>query len=214
MKGRLLKHPLPLLIMVLIALLFFFIFRGKRDFISFIAQSTGYISLIILAISLLIGTANLIMKNNNPVSTYFRRDIGIIGGIIALVHSVTGLFVHLRGKMWLYFLNDNHQIRFDNFGLANYSGVIAALIIILLIITSNDYFIKKLNLKNWKNIQRLSYLMILLVAAHCYFYTIGRDNLNIFFWFYIPLFMIVLISQLIGVYLTLFSSFKTKPDLK
>ncbi len=205
MKSRLLKHYLPLLAIVLTAMLFFFIYRGKRDLITFIAQSTGYISLVILASSLMIGPANLILKNKNPLSTYFRRDIGITGGLLALIHSVTGLFVHLRGKMWLYFLNDNNQVRFDNFGLANYTGAIAALIIIFLIITSNDYFLKKLNSDKWKNIQRLSYLMIFLTAAHCYFYTIGRDNLSIFSWFYIPLFSLLLISQLTGVYLTVSS---------
>jgi len=205
MKRRLLKHYLPLLTLVLIALLFFFIFRGKRDYITFIAQSTGYISLVILSISFVIGPINLISKNKNPVSNYFRRDIGITGGILALIHSITGLFVHLRGKMWLYFLNESYHIRLDNFGLANYTGVISALIIILLIVTSNDYSLKKLNSQKWKNIQRFSYFMIILVAVHCYFYTIGRDNLSIFFWFYIPLFMIVVISQFIGVYLVVSS---------
>jgi methionine sulfoxide reductase heme-binding subunit len=203
MKGRLLKHYLPTLTIVLIAILFFFIFRGKRDFITFVTQSTGYISLVILSVLLIIGTVNLILKNKNPLSSYFRRDIGITGGIVALIHSVAGLFVHLRGKMWLYFLNENMQIRLDNFGLANYTGMISALIIVLLLITSNDYFLKRLSSRKWKNIQRLSYLMIILVAAHCYFYTIGRDNLSIFFWFYIPMFMLVVISQLIGIYLTI-----------
>ena len=203
MRDRLLKHYLPLLVTVLIVMLLFYINRGQRDFITFIAQSTAYISLVILAVTLLVGPANLLLKKKNPVSANFRRDIGITGGILALIHSVTGLFVHLRGKMWLYFLNDNHQVRLDNFGLANYTGVIATLVIVLLLATSNDYFLRKLNPGKWKNIQRLSYPMIILVAAHCYFYTIGRDNINIFFWFYIPLFAIILVAQMTGVYLTI-----------
>lgn len=205
---RLLRNYLPLLSIVLVSMLFFFIFRGKRDYITFIAQSTGYISLVIIALSLIIGPVNLIFKKKNLLSTYFRRDIGIIGGVLALIHSGTGLFVHLRGKMWLYFLNDHKQIRLDNFGLANYTGLISALLIIILIITSNDKILRRINSRNWKNIQRLSYLMFILVAAHCYFYTIGRNNLSIFFWFYIPLFLIVVILQLTGVYLTIIRSDK------
>lgn len=203
MRERLLKHYIPLLTIVLIAVLIFFIFRGKRDSITFIAQSTGYISLVIIGISLIIGPINLMLKNKNPISTYLRRDIGITGGLLALIHSVTGLFVHLRGKMWLYFLTESRHFRHDNFGFGNYTGVLAALFVFLLIITSNDYLLKKMNPRKWKNIQRLSYLMMILVAAHCYFYRIGRENLSIFFWFYIPLFMIILIFQLTGVYLTL-----------
>ena len=205
MNERLKKHYIPLISLIIIAGLIFYIYRGKRDAITFITQTSGYISLVILAVSLIIGSLNLLLKYKNPISTYLRRDIGISGGILAVVHSITGLFVHLRGKMWLYFLNDEKHIRIDNFGLANYTGLISALIIILLLITSNDYFLKKLNPQKWKNVQRLSYLMFILIAMHCYFYRIGKDNLNIFFWFYIPLFTTVLILQIVGVYLN-FSS--------
>ena len=61
MTGRLLKHYLPLLAAVLTAMLLFYIYRGQRDFITFIAQSTAYISLVILAVTLLIGPANLVI---------------------------------------------------------------------------------------------------------------------------------------------------------
>src|SRR5665647_1379871 len=159
MNERLKKHYIPLISLIIIAGLIFYIYRGKRDAITFITQTSGYISLLILTVSLIIGSLNLLLKYKNPISTYLRRDIGISGGILAVVHSITGLFVHLRGKMWLYFLNDAKHVRIDNFGLANYTGLISALIIILLLITSNDYFLKKLNPQKWKNVQRLSYLM-------------------------------------------------------
>jgi sulfoxide reductase heme-binding subunit YedZ len=203
MKERLRKHYIPIATLVIISGLTFFIYRGKRDAITFITQTSGYISLVILAVSLIIGSLNLLLKYINPISTYLRRDIGISGGILAVVHSITGLFVHLRGKMWLYFLNDAKHVRLDNFGLANYAGLISALIIILLLITSNDYLLKMLNPQKWKNVQRLSYLMFILIAIHCFFYRIGKDNLNMFFWFYIPLFTTVLILQIVGVYLNL-----------
>jgi methionine sulfoxide reductase heme-binding subunit len=201
MKQRLIKHYLPLLAMILAAMLVLYIFKGKRDAITFIAWSTAYISLVILVVSLVTGPVNLILKHKNPLSTYFRRDIGITGGILALIHSVSGLFVHLRGRMWLYFVNENYKIRLDDFGFANYTGVLSALVIILLLITSNDYMLKKLDLNKWKNIQRSTYIMMILTALHIYFYTIGRDNLNIFFWFYIPLFLLIIILQLTGIYI-------------
>jgi len=204
--SRLKKHYLPLLSLVLLAVVIFYFERGNRDTVTFITQATGYISLMILTISLIIGSVNLLLKHKNPVSTYLRRDISIIGGALAVIHSITGLFVHLRGKPWLYFFtktDNGYSIRLDNFRLANYTGLISVLIIILLIIISNDYFLKKLNPVRWKNIQRLSYLMFILTLIHCYFYRIGKENLNLFFWFYIPLFTIVLTFQIIGVRLNL-----------
>jgi sulfoxide reductase heme-binding subunit YedZ len=206
MKERLKKHYLPLLSVVIIALLFFYIKRSNRDTITFVAQATGYISITILTVSLILGSINLLLKYKNPISTYLRRDISVIGGFLAIIHSITGLFVHLRGKTWLYFLNKTdhgYSVRLDNFGLANYTGLISAFIILLLLVTSNDYFLKKIKPHNWKNIQRLAYLMFILSLIHCYFYRIGKGDLTVLFWFYLPLFIIVLTFQIIGISLRL-----------
>ena len=203
---RLKKHYLPLLSLVLIACVIFYIGWTNRDTITFITQATGYISIIILSISLIIGPVNILLKIKNPISTYLRRDISVIGGILALIHSIAGLFVHLRGNNWQYFLNKTefgYSIRTDNFGLANYTGLISALIIVLLLITSNDYLLKKLNSTNWKNIQRLSYLMFILAIIHCFYYRIVKGNLNLIYSLYIPLFIIVLTFQMIGMRLKL-----------
>lgn len=201
---RLKKHYFPLLTLVFFVGLFFYFNRGNRNIITFITQASGYISIIILSISLIIGSISMLFKNINPVSTYLRRDISIIGGTLAIIHSIAGLFVHLRGKTWLYFLNkteDGYHVRLDNFGLANYTGLISALIIILLLLTSNDYLLKKLNPTRWKNIQRSSYLMFILIIIHCYYYRIGREDPNLIYLFYLPLFAIILIFQMIGVWL-------------
>jgi methionine sulfoxide reductase heme-binding subunit len=199
---RLKKHYLPLFVLVSIAALVFYVNRSNRNTVTLITQASGYISLIILSASLVTGPVSLLLKNNSPVSTYFRRDLSISGGVLAVIHSITGLFVHLRGKTWLYFMNETEKgytIRLDHFGLANYTGLLAALIVILLLITSNDYLLRKLNPVRWKNIQRFSYLMFILIIIHCYFYRIGKSNLNVIYWFYLPIFAIVLIFQLAGV---------------
>jgi methionine sulfoxide reductase heme-binding subunit len=206
MKERLIKHYLPLISVAIIAGLFFYVNRGNRDTITFLAQATGYVSLTILTVSLVLGSINLILKYKNPASNYFRRDISVVGGFLAIIHSISGLFVHLRGKTWLYFLDKTdhgYSIRLDKFGLANYTGLISSFVILLLLVTSNDYMLKKLKPHNWKNIQRLSYLMFILSLIHCYFYRIGKENLNVLYWFYLPLFAIVLTFQIIGISLRL-----------
>ena len=199
---RLKRHYLPLIIVSLISALIFFLTWKNFDSITFIADSTGYISLILLASSLLIGSFNLLLKRTNPISSYFRRDLGIYGGTLAVVHSITGLFVHMRGNMWTYFLNKSEQgysIRLDSFGLANYIGVLCALLIVLLIITSNDYSIKKLNPANWKNIQRITYLMFTLALVHSVYYRIVADNLNRIYYLYLPILGLILVFQFIGI---------------
>jgi len=202
MKKRIIKHYLPLLILSLLWAIIFFLIGNKLDVITFISDATAYLSLILLASSLLIGPINLYLNRYNPVSTYFRRDLGIYAGILALIHSVTGLFVHLRGNMWQYFLNKTEQgfsIRLDDFGWANYTGLISAILIILLLITSNDYSIRKLNPNKWKNIQRISYFMFALALLHSVYYRIVANNHDRIFYLYLPLLAMVLCFQIIGI---------------
>src|ERR1035437_10934508 len=85
---RIKKHYLPQLSLVFIAGIIFYLNRANRDTITFVTQASGFISIIILSISLVIGSINLLMKNKNPISTYLRRDISIIGGTLAVIHSI------------------------------------------------------------------------------------------------------------------------------
>jgi sulfoxide reductase heme-binding subunit YedZ len=204
MNKRLTLHYLPVLLLVTISTIIFYINKGNRNTITFIAFASGFISLTILSISLILGTLGLIRQRKNNVSTYFRRDIGIMGGFLALCHSITGLFVHLRGKTWLYFLNktdNSYAIRLDNFGLANYTGLIAALLILVLIVTSNDFMLRKLKPVPWKNIQRLAYFMYAFIMVHCYFYRIGNKNHDVFLYYYIPILFVVIAFQAAGIIL-------------
>ena len=197
-------HYLPLLSIVLIGCLIFNKNWPKRDAITVITDASGYISIILITFSLLIGPFNLLFKRINPVSTYFRRDIGITGGVLAVIHSVAGLFVHLRGSNWKYFLNETElgfSVRLDDFGLANYTGLISALIIIVLLITSNDFSFRKLNPFVWKNIQRIAYLAFLFAIIHSVYYKIVQTNLDLIWYLYLPLILVVFIFQMVGIML-------------
>lgn len=199
---RLKWHYLPQIIVSLFLAMVFLIVWNKLDAITFIADSTGYISLMILSVTLMIGPINLILRRNNRLSSYLRRDLGIYGGLLAVAHSVTGLFVHMRGNMWNYFLNQSEQgysMRWDDFGFANYTGLISALLILLLLITSNDYSIKKLNPTNWKNLQRITYLMFAFALIHSVYYRIVANDLTRVYYLYLPLLGFILVIHFIGI---------------
>jgi sulfoxide reductase heme-binding subunit YedZ len=199
---RLKIHYLPLLSIVLIASFVFNHYWPKMDLITLITNASGYISIILITFSLLIGPFNLIFKRINPVSTYFRRDIGITGGIMAVIHSMAGLFVHFRGQNWQYFLTktvSGHSIRLDDFGLANYTGLISALIIVVLLLTSNDFSFRKLNPAMWKNIQRLAYLAFIFAIIHSVYYKVIQTNLNLVWFLYLPILLMVFLFQMVGI---------------
>jgi sulfoxide reductase heme-binding subunit YedZ len=94
-KNRFKIYYLPMLVLSIIFCLIFYIFwKPTLPVIPFITYTSGYLSIFLLAVSLLLGPINLILRRKNPISTYIRRDIGIFGAILGIIHSVVGLFMH------------------------------------------------------------------------------------------------------------------------
>jgi sulfoxide reductase heme-binding subunit YedZ len=141
-----------------------------RDLISKVSIGTAYAALFLMTATLLLGPLNVLRKRANPVSFDLRRDFGIWAGIAALVHTVVGLNVHLRGKMWLYFVDASHHLRKDAFGVGNYTGIVAAFVFVLLLALSNDISLRKVGIDRWKSLQRWAYAAVVLTAAHAIAY--------------------------------------------
>src|SRR5436190_8588343 len=155
-RRRLLHHILLGLGSVTLTVIFMQLFP-KRDFISRLSIGTAYPALILIAAALLLGPLNVLWQKPNPVSFDLRRDVGIWAGILALAHTAVGLNVHLRGRMWLYFVDTRNHLRRDLFGFGNYTGVIAAVMFALLLALSNDASLRTLGAGRWKSLQRWAY---------------------------------------------------------
>ena len=145
--------------------------------------STAYPALALIVLTLLIGPWNILMGRRMPVSSDWRRDVGIWAGIFSLVHTGIGQDVHLRGRPWLYYIYQHWKrhvipLRHDLFGFSNYTGMAAALLVVLLLATSNDASLRKLGTPRWKKWQRWNYAVFVLVAAHAIGYlTIENQKL-------------------------------------
>jgi len=202
---RLKIHYLPMFALsVTFCIIFYLFWKPTLPIVPFITYTSGYLSICLLAVSLILGPINLMLKLKNPISTNIRRDIGIFGGLLGLIHSVVGLFMHFTGRPWLYFVEEVEKgfaIRKGNFGLANYTGLLGAFILILLLVISNDYFLRKLKAAKWKNLQRFTYLMFVLVIAHSIFYRLNADKVDLIIYLYLPMFLTILAFQLIGIWL-------------
>lgn len=136
-----------------------------------LSMGTAYASLALLAASLAIGPWNLLRRQPNPVSGYLRRDVGIWAGVFGIAHVVFGLQVHFVGRMWLYFVPEagasyRLPVRIDPFGIANWTGLFATVVLVLLLALSNDASLKKLGRDRWKSLQRWNYAGALLVVLH------------------------------------------------
>jgi len=174
--GRLLpriwRHHLPLLLLSFVCVAVLYQTRPYPDVLSRASFATAYPALALLAITLLIGPWNLLRRKANPVSSDLRRDIGIWAGLLGTLHAGVGQFVHLRGTPWLYYVygpTEHHRgMRHDLFGLANYTGALGTLLLIALLATSNDFSLRRLGSRKWKQLQRWNYAVFALVAVHSF----------------------------------------------
>jgi len=174
LRRRLLTHHLPLMLVSLASVAALYATRSAKDVISNASFATAYPAMAYLTITLLVGPWNLIRKRTNPISADLRRDFGIWGGILGIVHTAVGQCVHLRGRPWLYYVygsqEHHHGLRHDLFGLANYTGAISTLLLIVLFATSNDWSLRKLHTRQWKQLQRWNYAVFALAAVHAFAY--------------------------------------------
>lgn len=136
-----------------------------------LSMATAYTSLALLGATLALGPLNILRARANPVSSDLRRDVGIWAALVGVTHVAFGLQVHFRSRMWLYFLapaveRGRFPLRLDQFGVANHTGLVATLILVLLLALSNDLSLRRLGRSRWKTLQQLNYALFALVGLH------------------------------------------------
>jgi sulfoxide reductase heme-binding subunit YedZ len=179
LRRRLLHHTLIGVGSLALTAIFMYLFP-KRDFISRVSIATAYPALFLTGATLLLGPVNVLLQRPNPVSFDLRPDMGIWAGVLALAHTAVGLNVHLRGRMWLYFVDARHHPRWDAFGAGNYTGAVAAVVFVLLLALSNDLSLRSLGVDRWKSLQRWAYAGMLLTAAHAIAYQMLEKRIRPF----------------------------------
>jgi methionine sulfoxide reductase heme-binding subunit len=185
LRRRLCTHHLPLAVGTVFSFVVLFVTRPYPDWISRASFATAYPALFLLLATLCLGPLNLLRKKRNPSSSDLRRDVGIWAGTVGAMHAVIGQCVHLRGRPWLYYVYEHRlghvlPFRHDLFGFANFSGLLAALVLLALLATSNDLCLKSFGTPRWKQLQRWNYLCFGLAAVHTILYQITEGKINSF----------------------------------
>lgn len=183
---RLLHHHLPIGLLSLAATGLLYATRDYSDVITRLSFSSAYPALFLIGLSLMIGPWKLLKtRRAAAVSMDFRRDLGIWAGLLGVFHAVVGNFEHLRGRPWLYYIYENWRnkhfqpFRHDIFGLGNFTGLVAALVLLALLATSNDASLRKLGTPGWKQLQRWNYAAFVLMAVHTFTYQWGIKQPNL-----------------------------------
>jgi methionine sulfoxide reductase heme-binding subunit len=168
-KQRVTRHAAIGATSLLFGAIVWFLFLS-RDLLSRLSLASAYSALLVTAAALLLGPWNVLRRRANPISFDLRRDLGIWAGIMAVVHTAISLNVHLRGRPWLYFVDQDGNLRGDLFGFSNYTGAIATLLFVLLLAISNDVSLRRLGTQRWKSLQRWTYAAVALTFIHAVAY--------------------------------------------
>jgi sulfoxide reductase heme-binding subunit YedZ len=170
-----------------------------------LALGFGYLSLVYIVVTLLIGPWRILRVRPTPVNINLRRDIGIWAAITGVVHVVLSFQIHLGGRVLLYFLQPlergGYKPLVSLFGLANYLGLLAVVILILLMGLSNDLSLRWFGARRWKLLQRSNYILFVLVLLHTVGYQVIIKREPIMVLMVVGLTLLVLTAQTKGFYL-------------
>lgn len=203
-RRRLLLHHVPLALSSAVGLVVLIGLSPSRGGFSLsqLASPTGDVALVLLAITLLIGPANLLLRRRNPVSTYLRRDVGTWTTIFSVAHVILGFQGHAGGVFGFvdYFIADGRPLT-DSFGLGNWTGLAATVIVVGLLVISTDRSLRELKARSWKSLQRLNYTLFALVVLHAVFYGALTRMRSPFTLLLIVTVIAVLLGQAMGIWL-------------
>ncbi len=93
----------------------------------------------------------------------FRRELWILVWIFWIAHSIWYFILMKYSSIWEIFADKYLW----NPAWLLFWGILALMVSIPLLLTSNNFFVKLLG-KKWKPLQRLSYAMFILVAIHIF----------------------------------------------
>jgi sulfoxide reductase heme-binding subunit YedZ len=173
--------------------------KATRTFLEQSTMATGYLAVVLLGLTLIIGAANLLFRRRNPVSSYLRRDMGMWVAAASIAHVIIG--VRSMGITFLLFFINDGKPRTNSFGWGNWTGLAALVIVVGLLTISTDRSLRELKAKRWKNLQRLNYALFVLVVLHAFFYGALLRTTSPFTLTLIVTVVAVFVGQVVGIWL-------------
>jgi sulfoxide reductase heme-binding subunit YedZ len=123
-------------------------------------DQTGYVTLTLILINLWLGVGIRFLKGKfKPLRWWYqrRRAFGVASGLYAILHFLCYLGNEgLEAKAWEQIVTKTYLT----------AASIALTILILLTLTSNDFSIRKLKAKRWKQLHRFIHVASIFILIH------------------------------------------------
>lgn len=127
----------------------------------------------LLAVVLLIGPLRLLRTGRVRANMYLRRDLGIWAGITGLMHLFAGTGESMTPAYVVEYVNyaggeGGERLREQLFTWSTIVGLVIGVLVLLLVMLSNDAAIRRLGVRWWKGLHRTSYAVFALTAGHAF----------------------------------------------
>ena len=188
-------------IMLCIMALYLLIYIGSLYFLYpniqpqlLIIKSTGSLAVLMIHFILVLGPLARLNKKFLPL-LYNRRHLGVTMFLITLIHGIMSLlYYHGFGSISVLeslFRSTNDYSSFDGFPFM-ILGFFAMLILLVMAITSHDFWLEKISPKIWKYLHMMVYLAYVLIVAHIFTGALQRDvNVGMNLIYYLGILMVV-----------------------
>jgi len=175
--------------------------EGAADRLSIVS---AYICLLLLGAALLIGPVNVLRTGRLPGNSYVRRDTGIWAAMTGLLHFYLANVLSMTYEyLGIYVENPvlppSSAVRSSLYTWGTIFGYVIAVLFIVLLVLSSDWMMRKVGMKWWKRIQRVSYLGFILTCIHAFAFQVLETRS--LFWVLVVLVitMIIIAGQCMGI---------------
>lgn len=133
-------------------------------------RAIGDMSLVLIAFSMALGPITRLFSIGRPILP-FRREFGIWGVVLAIIHLAIILVGWVEWDLWRLFGFELHPAGFyvmtkHGFGLANAIGILALVYGLVLALSSSDWSQRILGGPTWKFLQQSAYVLWMLIVLH------------------------------------------------
>jgi len=133
-------------------------------------RAVGDMSLVMIAMAMAIGPLSRLMAKMR-VTIPWRRELGIYGVILAIIHTaiiLVGWVDWDLARIFGYQLHPSgvYVMLLHGFGLANVIGIIALFYGLVLAVSSSNWSQRVLSGPVWKFLQQSSYVLWILIVVH------------------------------------------------
>lgn len=168
-----------------------------------VSLATAYICLILMAVALCLGPLRVLRSAPLRLNIYLRRDIGIWSGLAGLVHLFVATELSMNERYMEAYVNLSTSglsdaLRMDLFSWGSIVGFLVGILVLLLLVLSNNTIMRFVGSMWWKRLQRFAYPAFVLTVLHGFAFQALEARNVLLIAIVFAVFISVLILQILG----------------